>query len=182
MRKFALALLVVLVAAGAALATNMPVPATPPGEDAEDGPYVNLTTEEVRKLAEGGDAEAQTELGGRYATGQDVAPNEARAMEWYLKAANQGNAEAQWAIGNMLLEGYDTGKGMKRDGKEAVVWLQKGADGGNWNAQYVLGELYEQGKYVKKDVNKAIELWKKAARSGDQNAVEKLAAHGVELN
>ena len=60
---------------------------------------------ETLQLAEQGNAEAQYNLGGMYAYGQDVRQDDAEALRWYRKAAEQGNAEAQYNLGVM----YDSG-------------------------------------------------------------------------
>ncbi len=51
--------------------------------------------EELRPLAEQGDAKAQFYLGAMYAKGKGVPQDYAEAVKWYRKAAAQGLAEAQ---------------------------------------------------------------------------------------
>lgn len=53
------------------------------------------------KLADQGDAQAQYQLGNRYAKGYDVAIDIQAAEAWYLKSANLGYAEAQYALGTL---------------------------------------------------------------------------------
>jgi TPR repeat protein len=54
---------------------------------------------EVRKMAEQGDAEAQFTLGQMYDSGDGVAQNYKQAAAWYRKAAEQGNDSAQNFLG-----------------------------------------------------------------------------------
>jgi TPR repeat protein len=71
-----------------------------------------------RKAAEGGDAEAQSNLAVMYDTGKGVPHDDAMAMYWYRKAAEQGNAPAE----QNLAVGYYKGQGVKLDYQEAYVW------------------------------------------------------------
>ena len=69
------------------------------GVAAIDKGHYRAALEELRPLAERGDAVAQYRLGWMYESGKAVTPDEARAMSWYRKAADQGNAAAQVALG-----------------------------------------------------------------------------------
>ena len=51
--------------------------------------------QELVKRAEDGDAEAQDDLGNRYADGEGVAQDDAEAATWYQKAAEQGDVWVQ---------------------------------------------------------------------------------------
>ena len=50
-----------------------------------------IALQEIRSLAEQGDADAQFLLGFMYAYGKGVAQDFAKAVKWYRKAAEQGN-------------------------------------------------------------------------------------------
>ena len=50
---------------------------------------------ELRRQAEQGDAEAQIDLGLRYANGEGVPQDDAEAVRWFRLAAEQENADAQ---------------------------------------------------------------------------------------
>jgi len=54
----------------------------------------------VLARAEQGDADAQNNLGVRYATGEGVTQDKVEAAKWYRKAAEQGNAYAQCNLGD----------------------------------------------------------------------------------
>ena len=71
-----------------------------------NNPYSELAFEELRLLAEQGDAKAQFNLALRYKKGKDVEIDLSKAVEWYAKAAQQGLASAQ----NNLAVCYEHGK------------------------------------------------------------------------
>jgi TPR repeat protein len=54
----------------------------------------NVDINALLKSAYQGDAEAQFDLGWRYAYGYGVKQDDAEAVKWYRKAAEQGHAEA----------------------------------------------------------------------------------------
>jgi len=92
------------------------------------------TTETTETRAGYGDAEAQFNLGVRFAR-EGVAQDYAQAAHWYRKAADQSHSLAQFNLGMM----YGTGQGMPRDDAQSRVWMQKAADRGDAGAQYNLG-------------------------------------------
>jgi len=79
--------LVATVAVLVALATGAPVQAQTPELD------------ELRALAEQGDAGAQVNLGVLYANGEGVPLDDAESVRWYRLAADQGHAGAQHYLG-----------------------------------------------------------------------------------
>ena len=66
--------------------------------------------------AEGGDPEAQTNVGEIYERGLGVAPNHEAAASWYRKAANRGYARALFNLGTM----YEQGLGVPQDPLQAL--------------------------------------------------------------
>jgi TPR repeat protein/tRNA A-37 threonylcarbamoyl transferase component Bud32 len=84
-----------------------------------------------KQLAEGGNAEAQLDLGKAFAEGRGVKRDDASAAMWYRKAALQGNAEAQLRLGAL----YADGRGVPRDDFQAYVWFSAAARGGNTTAK-----------------------------------------------
>ncbi|MDZ7666154.1 MAG: tetratricopeptide repeat protein [Desulfotignum sp.] len=74
--------------------------------------------EDVLKMAEQGDAAAQSKLGEIYAKGIDVPQDHKKAAYWYKKAAEQGYADAQHNLGFM----YAEGQGIPQNFKLAYVW------------------------------------------------------------
>ena len=82
-----------------------------------------ITIEELRAMAEAGDAEAQVGLGGLFYLGQGVAKDEVEAVKWYRKAAEQGIAMAQINLGVR----YANGTGVAKDQVEAYAWFNLAA-------------------------------------------------------
>jgi len=84
-----------------------------------------------KQQAEGGNAEAQLDLGKAYADGRGVKRDDASAAVWYRKAAMQGNAEAQLRLGALYVEGH----GVPADDFQAYVWFSAAARGGSTTAR-----------------------------------------------
>ena len=97
------------------------------------------------------DAEAQFNLGVKYADGLGVPKDAVEAVKWYRKAADQNHAHAQYNLGFM----YDKGLGVPKDAAEAVKWFRKAADQNEALAQLILGIKYDEGDGVLKDVARA---------------------------
>jgi TPR repeat protein len=74
--------------------------------------------QEIHKMAEHGNAEAQYNLGRAYHMGEGVLRDKAEAVKWCRKAAEQGNANAQ----NNLGSAYGDGEGVAQDKAEAAKW------------------------------------------------------------
>jgi TPR repeat protein len=123
--------------------------------------------EAVKRMAEQGDAKAQTELGSMYAQAQGVALNDAEAVKWFQKAAEQGDAEAQFFLGVRYSGGY----GIAQNDAEAVKWIRLAAEQGNAKAQTELGEMYLRGKNGITEDNTEAEKWTRlAAEQGNMYA------------
>ena len=107
-------------------------------------PLDEVPLDELRALAEQGDAEGQLNLGYRYSVGQGVSQDYAEAVRWYRLAAGQGNATAQYNLGVR----YDNGEGVPLDYAEAVRWYRFAAEQGVVFAQIGLGSMYASGEGV----------------------------------
>lgn len=112
--------------------------------------------------AERGEMYAQFALGLRYATGNRVPKDEAKAVEWYRKAAAQGYAHAQLNLGVC----YEAGRGVAMDEVQAVMWYRNAAEQNLADAQYRLGVCYEAGRGIATDLVESVKWYRKAA---DQN-------------
>jgi len=90
-------------------------------EQDTDPPEESL--DDLRERAEGGDAEAQANLGYKYATGRDAPQDDAEALKWYRLAAEQGVADAQYLLALM----YSLGRGVQQDYVQAHMWFNLAA-------------------------------------------------------
>jgi len=64
--------------------------------------------DQLRRMAESGDAGAQNSLGLRYVNGEGVKADEREAARWFTKAAEQGYTPAQSKLGSLLFRGRET--------------------------------------------------------------------------
>lgn len=101
---------------------------------------VNTDIKYLTKLAEQGDARAQTDLGLIYGNGSTK--DYTKAFYWYNKAAQQNYAPAQFNIGLF----YENGWTGIRDLKLARDFYYKAAKQGFIDAQVNLGILLIEGK------------------------------------
>jgi GAF domain-containing protein len=74
--------------------------------------------QEVQKLADTGDPDAQWQMGVRYHDGQGVGQDDAEAVRWFELAAEQGYVAAQGALGAY----YWRGRGVPADLSKAYFW------------------------------------------------------------
>jgi uncharacterized protein len=68
------------------------------------------------ETAQGGDPEAQTNVGEIYERGMGVPPDYAQAAQWYQKAADKGYSRAMFNLGTM----YEQGLGVEQDPLKAL--------------------------------------------------------------
>ena len=134
-------------------------------EALQSGDFANAL-QELRPLAEQGNADAQFALGVMYANGKGVAEDDTQAVYWYRKAAEQGDAPGQWSLAAM----YKNGHGVVEDDTQAVYWYRKAAEQGDAYAQYNLGIMYDQGNGVAEDDTQAVYWYRKAAEQGYASA------------
>jgi len=74
--------------------------------------------ETLQRLADGGDAAAQFDMGAHYWTGDQVPQDYSQAVRWFSLAAEQGNVAAQAMLGNC----YWAGRGVPPDPVRAYFW------------------------------------------------------------
>ena len=127
--------------------------------------------EETKLNAEKGDAQAQFNLAGCYATGDGVTKDEAEAAKWCRKAAEQNNLEAQFILAGC----YASGDGVTKDDVEAVKWYRKAAEQNCIKAQFNLGVCYHKGRGVEKDDIEAVKWWTESAEQGDETSQDVVA-------
>ena len=158
--------------------------------------------EKTHKAAEGGDVEAQFNLGKMYRDGQGVEQSNEEAAKWFRKAAEQGDLEAQVELAEryFVLDNleeaekwfvkaaeqgdadiqcdlglrYRIGYGVRQSDKEAVKWYRKAAEQGYASAQRHLGWMYENGLGVPQSDYDAADWYILAAEQGDEDALKAL--------
>ena len=148
-------------------------------------PLVGQSTDAERKQfgaikakADKGDPEAQLSLASRYATGDGVSKDPAKAVKWLRKAAEQGSAHAQCLLGLK----YANGDGVKPDKVEGARWLKRSAEQGLAEAQFDLGMCYANGDGVPKNSVEAADWYRKAADQGLADAECELGTCYLEGN
>lgn len=129
--------------------------------------FTSKSIEELTKMAEDGDADAQMELGYRYLYGFNTEENREQAMYWFVRAAEAGNAEAQRTVGFFYaLGGNETAPNYE----EALRWSMAAAEQGNALACMDIGYLYEEGHGVEKSAEEAEKWYVRAVEGGCINA------------
>ena len=96
-----------------------PMPPTTIAPRDANGRLNAQTMQQWRLAANQGDADAQTNLGVNYATGDGVPQDYGEAIRWYRRAAEQGNSYAQNNLGVM----YRHGNGVRQDHVLAHAWF-----------------------------------------------------------
>lgn len=109
------------------LASNA-APKSDGGSATRSGSSVDsISFDQLRLMAEKGDAAAQNALGLRYAVGDGVKLSEFEAVRWFTKAAEQGNVAAQSKLGSL----YYSGRGVPQDLNRAYFWMVVAGNGGD---------------------------------------------------
>lgn len=134
--------------------------------DAETVKNIRSADEDLQLRAEGGDSDAQNELGDMYFFGKGRSKSDGMAFYWYEKAALAGNVTAQ----NNLGVCYAYGRGAPKDASEAFYWYSQAAQQGNANGQFNLALCYEAGKGTPKDLRMAAYYYSLAAQQGSAKA------------
>jgi hypothetical protein len=100
-----------------------------------------------------------TQVGLMYSNGRGVAPDLAKAVEYFEQGAEKGDPAAQAALGECLIYG----KGTKKDPARGIEILGEAASKGNVRAMNLLGHCYERGLGIEKNFPAAARLFQKAA-------------------
>ncbi len=135
--------------------------------------------EELRPLADQGEADAQVLLGDLYFQGIGLPANYSLAWTWYNRAALNDDPIGQYKLGKMYWDGI----GVPRDDTKAVEWYESAAAGGHVQAQIDLGYIYRDGR---RDIlarpSKALEYFRMAGDQGNDEAliaIEEMFASGL---
>jgi Sel1 repeat-containing protein len=128
--------------------------------------YIAMSSEELARLADTGDAEAQYQLGLRHHLGKGASQDNRAALTLWGKAAKSGHPLAQ----NNVAFLYEGGLGTPQNSKMAFFWYQKAAAQGNDLGQVNIGKMYQKGSGVGQDFNAARTWYEKAAAQGNREA------------
>ena len=128
-------------------------------------PYVNVhdmspTIDELRALAEQGNAEDQYQLGRRYELAMPADYRE--AVRWYRSAAVQRHAGAFYRLCALS----DIGRGVTQDYEEALRWCRLAADHGHGRAMFTIGFHYQYAHGVPRDLVQAHQWYNLAGANG----------------
>jgi len=132
----------------------------------------------LRRAAEGGSIEAQTDYGELllhaeitvHEHAQAGSPSE--AATWFRLAAEQGSPRAQTNLGAL----FALGRGVPRDPAAAFVWFKRAAEQGDPRGQYNVGVALQLGDGVNRDLQAAKTWFQRAALQGDERAMLNLAS------
>jgi TPR repeat protein len=123
---------------------------------------------ELRKLAQGGDASAQNELGLLYYEGKGIPQDHRKAKEWFDKAVEQGHAGAQVNLGTLYLRG----EGAPQSSQMALFWFTRAAAQEDALAFAKLGSMYAQGRGVLQDFIQAHMWYNLSAAHGEPRSAD----------
>jgi localization factor PodJL len=118
--------------------------------------------EKLRSDAFAGKADAQYEVGIRFAEGRGVPKDLQNAALWLERAARQGLPPAQYRYGRLA----EKGDGMQKDVATARRYYEQAAAAGNVQAMHNLGVLYADGAFGQPDLAAAMNWFRKAADHG----------------
>ena len=136
--------------------------------------------EEMKRLAESGDMNAQYLMGKLLRDGPLLIPETVRARYWFEQAAARGHVTAQYALGKLLFSDDEE----VHDLREGLRWLETAAENGSHYAACRLGKEYLRGKIIEKDFSKAVDYLTQSAEAGNQYAqyvLGKLYLQGKEV-
>lgn len=133
-------------------------------------------TDDDRRRAETGDADAQAHLAEVYYNGRGVEVDYEEALRWGRLAAEQGNDRGQ----AMLAVSYFQGRAVELDYDEAARWAMLAAEQDNVTAQVILGTLYRNGHGVEQDFVSAYAWLAIAVSSGNMAGGQMTLEHIAE--
>jgi localization factor PodJL len=123
-------------------------------------------------LAAAGNAQAQFELGSRFADGRHGPRDASKAIDWLSKSAAQNYAPAQYRLAVI----YEKGLGAPRDAERARTLYRAAAERGNVKAMHNLGALLaDGGAEGKPDYAGAAQWFRRASEHGVRDSQYNLA-------
>lgn len=125
---------------------------------------------DLKCLADSGNAWAQADPGELYDGGAGVPKDSAKALSLYRQSAAQENAAGE---GNLAWS-YYWGRGITQDYGTAAHYSRKSAEQGNATGELLLGWAYDYGYGVPQDSTAAATWYRKAADQGNSDAQNNL--------
>lgn len=125
----------------------------------------------LRRAAEAGLLQAQTDLGGLYLSGGrdgQIKPDAAEAYKWFTAAAAQGSKEAHLFLGMLA---YD-GQGTEKDEEAALRHWRIAADADIADAQFRLGRVLARSPETAEEGRT---LLRRAVREGQRGGIPQAA-------
>lgn len=119
-----------------------------------------------QKAASAGHPWAQYRLSEMYHSGNGVAKDLSKSLEFAIAAAKNNVAAAAYNVAMM----YSTGEGAPQNQNEAAKWLEKASSAGLPDAQFALGMMTLRGTGVERQLYRGLTLLRKAASGGNVNA------------
>jgi TPR repeat protein len=169
-----------------------------PAQDGALGSYDSGSPRDVMEPWNGSsplaDAEAQFQMGRRYARGEGAVLSLPDAISWFQKAAESGHIEAQFQLGLIYFHGgagywllsngpqshevtlksveslFSKGMVVERNDQLALRWLLAAAVSGKVEAQATIGDAYRQGRGIEQNFDEARQWYLTAAQHGSASA------------
>jgi len=120
------------------------------------------TADSLQQACDLGDAKGCYKLGLKFAKGESVPKDDAKAVSLLQKACDGGDVMGCNDLGFM----YGSGRGVPKDDAKAVQFYQKACDGGHSQSCHNLGVMYASGRGVPTDTAKAFQLYQRACDGG----------------
>ncbi|QFR34369.1 tetratricopeptide repeat protein [Ancylobacter sp. TS-1] len=161
-------------------------PAAPPPAETPDAPAAlgpssmslpselpgGIASQTLRAAALAGDPTAAFEIARRFMEGDGVAPNAARAAEWFTYASANGSVPAAYRLGTIYEKGME---GVPRDTNRARQLYEQAAASGNVAAMHNLGVMLASGIDGQPDYRTAAIWFTRAAERGVRDSQYNLA-------
>ena len=128
--------------------------------------------ENLKILAEQGDAEAQYRLADRYLMGRGLPKNNTLAFDLFYKAAMQEHPAAQKNLAGLYIKGI----GVTKNKEKGFYWYKIIAMQGDPLAQFVLGHIYLNGQGVPQNFEEASYWLQKSAEQNNKKAQDLIYA------
>ena len=131
-----------------------------------------MTDEDIERVSEDSDPDAQFELGFKNYMGVELIHGKRAyvdhetAFKWFTIAAEKEHPKALYYLARM----FENGEHVNADFNESLKYYQKSSKAGFGPASAFLGLHFDSGKQVKRDVEKAFQYFELAIQQGEISA------------